>query len=76
MGRRLPGSTVFPARGLVVIARVREADRSVLDSDTTILATYYGNVVVKGSKKSLFFLRGLPSDVKSALTWNNNLLTW
>jgi hypothetical protein len=67
MGRRLPGRTVLPARGLVMIARVREAERSVLDSDTTIVETYYGNVVVKGFRKRLLFLRGLPSDVRSAL---------
>jgi hypothetical protein len=39
-------------------------------------ATYYGNVVVEGFRETLFFLRGLQSDVKSALRWYNNLLTW
>jgi hypothetical protein len=62
MGRGLPGSTVFPARGLVWVARVREAERSALDSEIF--------------KKSFFILRGLPLNVKSASTWYNNLLTW
>jgi hypothetical protein len=33
VGRRLPGSTALPSRGLVGIPRVREAERSALESE-------------------------------------------
>ncbi len=56
MGRRFPGTTVLPARGLVRIARLPEAERFVLDSGIPLQSTYYGNVVVKGFRKFRFSL--------------------